>query len=167
MEENRSIKEILDLFKELWPQTFTDPPQPLKIGIFQDILDSGLPAERPFSKREAEEGLRLYTIKRRYKKTLQVAGLARIDLDGQPAGEVSPEAAQSARAIVFAYEQAKKNKKQAKKQAKAEAAKKEQEQQAAAALVSKEAKEDKEVQQPKQVNVQYRRRRKIDQSKLG
>lgn len=174
MEKNRSIKEIQYLFKELWPQTFTELPQPLKIGIDKDILNSGLPAERPFSAREVKKGLHGYTTKIRYKKkALQAAGRARIDLDGQPAGEVSPEDAQSARDIVSAKEQANKKKKKEKKQAKSEAAaallaakvaKKEQEQQAAAALVSNEAKE---VQQPKQVNVQYRRRRKIDQSKLG
>lgn len=110
MEEitERTAKEIVQLFNELWPFTFITPqPAPLKIGIAQDIVDSGLPKDRPFSRHEIQKGLRLYCGVPKYKKKLRDAGRLRIDLDSNPAGQVSPEEAQKARDKLSAVEQAK------------------------------------------------------------
>ncbi len=68
---------------EHWPKAFK---RPLKIGVHHDILGT------PFSAEELSYGLRLVTGRERYLKRL-VAGATRYDLDGQPAGEVTPEAA--------------------------------------------------------------------------
>lgn len=122
MEEitERTSKEIVQLFNELWPFTFITPqPAPLKIGIAQDIVDSGLPKDRPFSRNEIQKGLRLYCGVPKYKKKLRDAGRLRIDLDSNPAGQVSPEEAQKARDKLEAVEQTKLDKARAKAEAEA------------------------------------------------
>ncbi|MBU2839508.1 hypothetical protein HF670_08020 [Acidithiobacillus thiooxidans] len=88
MEEiERSPKMMIAAFKALWPQTFVDQKlPPLKIGISKDILDSGLPKDRPFTALEIQKGLQHYCNLPKYKKGLRKEGRIRIDLDGQPAG---------------------------------------------------------------------------------
>lgn len=118
--EERTAKEIVQLFNELWPFTFITPqPAPLKIGIAQDIMDSGLPKDRPLSRHEIQKGLRLYCGVPKYKKKLRDAGRLRIGLDSNPAGQVSPEEAQKARDKLAAVEKTKLDKARAKAEAEA------------------------------------------------
>lgn len=121
MEEiERSPKMMISAFKELWPQIFVDQqPTPLKIGISKDILDSGLPKDCPFTAREIQKGLQRYCNVPKYKKGLRKEGRIRIDLDGQPAGQVSPEEAEKAREKLKSMEQAKLDKARAKAEAEA------------------------------------------------
>jgi ProP effector len=82
---------------EQFPQTFVaekhQPHRPLKWGIAADIA-----ARCPELKRRARgTALSVYTGRIAYLQSL-VAGAARIDLDGNPAGEVTAEEAEYAAA---------------------------------------------------------------------
>lgn len=170
MEEiERSPKMMIAAFKALWPQTFVDQkPPPLKIGISKDILDSGLPKDRPFTAREIQKGLQHYCNLPKYKKGLQKDGRIRIDLDGQPAGQVSPEEAEKAREKLKSMEQAKLDKARAKAEAEAAllAAKEAKKQRRAAERAAKKKQRHQQNRQ-RQVNVEYRRRRTIVPPKSG
>jgi ProP effector len=80
---------------ETFPQTFVlekfRPHRPLKIGINADIRTHCPAVER----RVLSVVLRVYTRRVMYLQGL-VAGAARIDLDGNPAGEVSVDEAEHA-----------------------------------------------------------------------
>jgi ProP effector len=82
---------------ECFPQTFVLekhlPHQPLKVGIAADI-----PARCPdLGRRTLGVALRYYVSRVMYLQGM-VTGAARIDLDGNPAGEVSAEDAEHAAA---------------------------------------------------------------------
>ena len=84
---------------EWFPQTFVLekylPHRPLKIGICPDIL-----ARCPFlTRRELGTVLGVYASRVMYLQSL-VAGAIRIDLDGNPAGEVSAADAEHAAATL-------------------------------------------------------------------
>ena len=85
----------LPVLIERWPRCFFAHPRnrrPLKIGIADDILAAGV-----LTNDELSLTLRVYTGHIRYLETC-VAGVSRIGLDGEPAGEeVSPAAAAHAR----------------------------------------------------------------------
>ncbi|WFU49162.1 ProQ/FinO family protein [Sinorhizobium terangae] len=81
---------------EKWPEAFnTRAPKPLKIGIREDIraLDHEL------SDHDLKRALRAYTKLERYLKSLR-AGAARVDLDGNPTGNVSEADAATAQALL-------------------------------------------------------------------
>ncbi|RRH78998.1 prop expression regulator, partial [Mesorhizobium tamadayense] len=81
-----------------WPASFNPKaPRPLRIGIHHDIrvLDIEL------SDDELRRALRAYTSMPRYLARLN-AGTVRVDLDGEPAGEVSDAEAASAKALLCA-----------------------------------------------------------------
>jgi len=65
--------------------------KPLKIGIDADLIAAGI-----LTRREARSALRCYTNRRMY-YVATVAGGRRFDLDGSPAGEVTPRAVEWAR----------------------------------------------------------------------
>ncbi|RUW71159.1 ProQ/FinO family protein [Mesorhizobium sp. M2A.F.Ca.ET.067.02.1.1] len=103
-------KSPAQLFRHLsakWPAAFNPKaPRPLRIGIHHDIrvLDGEL------SDDELRRALRAYTSMPRYLARLN-AGAVRVDLDGEPAGEVSDAEAASAKALLCA----RKNKEETKK----------------------------------------------------
>ncbi|TIV47470.1 MAG: prop expression regulator [Mesorhizobium sp.] len=103
-------KSPAQLFRHLsakWPAAFNPKaPMPLRIGIHNDIrvLDGEL------SDDELRRALRAYTSMPRYLARLN-AGAVRVDLDGEPAGEVSDAEAASAKALLCA----RKNKEETKK----------------------------------------------------
>ncbi|RWA79633.1 MAG: prop expression regulator, partial [Mesorhizobium sp.] len=90
-------KSPAQLFRHLsakWPAAFNPKaPKPLRIGIHHDIrvLDGEL------SDDELRRVLRAYTSMPRYLARLN-SGAVRVDLDGEPAGEVSDAEAASAKA---------------------------------------------------------------------
>ncbi len=79
---------------ERYPLCF-DPalPKPLKIGIRQDLIDAG------HEPQAVHLALCRYTRLRAYQRTL-IAGAVRVDLQGQPAGEVTAGEAAYAAAVV-------------------------------------------------------------------
>ena len=84
----QDIDTALALLTEAFPQTFVlekyRPHRPLKVGIAADI-----PARCPaVERRVLSAALSAYARRVMYLRTL-VAGAARVDLDGNPAGEVT------------------------------------------------------------------------------
>jgi sRNA-binding protein len=79
---------IIELLCGRFPQTFSRRgPQPLKVGVYGDVLAALGEAVEP---RDLQSALRFYTSNRGYLRALS-AGSYRIDLDGKPAGAVTPE----------------------------------------------------------------------------
>jgi ProP effector len=79
---------VLELLAATWPACFSiweKRRQPLKIGIHLDILAALDGAVTPA---ELSRALRFYVANNVYRSRL-VAGAARVDLNGEPAGEVT------------------------------------------------------------------------------
>jgi sRNA-binding protein len=87
------------------------PHRPLKVGIYHDLVALGL-----FRPSEAKQALRHYCCRLQYRRALAVGG-ERVDFSGAPAGEVTPDEIEHARAAVAKME--------VKRIAKAEAARQE------------------------------------------
>ena len=82
------IGATIKLLCERFPQTFSRRgPQPLKVGVYGDVLAALGEAVHP---RDLQSTLRAYTSNAGYLRAL-LAGACRIDLDGKPAGTVTPE----------------------------------------------------------------------------
>jgi ProP effector len=77
-----NVKEIVALLSEQFPLCFTltGEAKPLKIGIFQDLVEK-LQADPLLSKTQLRQALRVYTSSWRYLDAIK-EGVARIDLDG-------------------------------------------------------------------------------------
>jgi sRNA-binding protein len=80
---------IRDTLIERWPNCFKGPEQaklPLKIGIHRDI--KAIAPE--LSTKDLGTAIRSYVSDDQYRQAM-VAGAARFDLDGNPAGVVAPD----------------------------------------------------------------------------
>ena len=89
------IAAIIELLCGRFPRTFSRRgPQPLKVGVYSDVLAALGEAVRP---RDLQSALRAYTSNAGYLRVL-VAGACRIDLDGKPAGTVTAEDEKAAKA---------------------------------------------------------------------
>ncbi|OHV72650.1 ProQ/FINO family protein [Ensifer sp. LCM 4579] len=92
-------KSVSALFRHLaanWPAAFNpDTPKPLKVGIDREIraCDHGL------SEAELKRALRAYTKMDKYLASMR-PGAIRVDLDGNPSGEVSEADAAGAQGIL-------------------------------------------------------------------
>jgi ProP effector len=87
---DKNIQAVLELLAETWPAAFSiyeDRRRPLKIGIHHEILAALGGAITAIELRAA---LGCYVANPVYRARL-IAGAARIGLDGQPAGLVTPE----------------------------------------------------------------------------
>ena len=87
---DKNIQAVLELLAETWPATFSiyeNRRRPLKIGIHHEILAA---LDGAVSAAELSLALRYYVSNKVYKSRLAV-GAARIGLDGNPAGVVTPE----------------------------------------------------------------------------
>ncbi|MGQ7167530.1 RNA chaperone ProQ, partial [Escherichia sp. R-CC3] len=69
--------------------------RPLKIGIFQDLVDR-VAGEMNLSKTQLRSALRLYTSSWRYLYGVK-PGATRVDLDGNPCGELDEQHVEHAR----------------------------------------------------------------------
>ncbi|HBQ1993398.1 TPA: RNA chaperone ProQ [Klebsiella pneumoniae] len=79
------------LLAERFPQCFSaeGEARPLKIGIFQDLVER-VGGEMNLSKTQLRAALRLYTSSWRYLYGVK-AGAIRVDLDGNPCGELEEQ----------------------------------------------------------------------------
>jgi ProP effector len=94
-------QELIAALAGLFPAVFVaeqwKPHRPLKRGVHNDLIERGVLLAREC------RVLRLYVSRRMYQVAL-AAGGARYGLDGQPAGEVTPDEANTAKAAVAAIE---------------------------------------------------------------
>ena len=87
-----------------YPATFSpDTPAPLKIGTFHDLI-ARHPDLDPATLRRA---LKRYCERRAYQLALAREGAVRLDLDGNPAGEVAEDQRRFAKAKLAAWKRAK------------------------------------------------------------
>ena len=103
MENNEKItnsKELIAYLSELFPACFiaAGEARPLKIGIFQDLA-ARLADDTRVSKTLLRSALRQYTSSWRYLHGLR-PGVLRVDLDGNPAGELTEERVTHAKAAL-------------------------------------------------------------------
>lgn len=87
------INPLLDRLCAAFPACFNrTAPQPLKIGLGEEVMAlAGVhPALADLSRTQIRRALKVYTGAPAYRKALARGG-PRYDLDGQPAGEVTPE----------------------------------------------------------------------------
>ncbi|MCZ4294529.1 RNA chaperone ProQ [Vibrio sinaloensis] len=90
-EKLKNSKEVIAYIAECFPKCFTleGEAKPLKIGIFQDLADR-LSDDPKVSKTQLRAALRQYTSSWRYLHGVK-PGAVRVDLDGNPAGELDEE----------------------------------------------------------------------------
>ena len=90
---SQDVNSLLDRLREAFPACFSrTAPKPLKIGLGDELLAlAGVhPALTDLSRTQIRRALRVYTGSSAYRKALARGG-PRYGLDGQPAGEVTPE----------------------------------------------------------------------------
>ncbi|PWC12117.1 RNA chaperone ProQ [Brenneria corticis] len=92
-----SSKEVIALLAERFPLCFTaeGETRPLKIGIFQDLVERVSETDN-LSKTQLRSALRLYTSSWRYLYSVKL-GVQRVDLDGNPCGELEQQHVDHAR----------------------------------------------------------------------
>ena len=92
-----SSKEVIAFLAERFPQCFSaeGEARPLKIGIFQDLV-ARVEGEMSLSKTQLRSALRLYTSSWRYLYGIKL-GATRVDLDGNPCGELDEQHVEHAR----------------------------------------------------------------------
>ncbi len=92
-----SSKEVIAFLAERFPHCFSaeGEARPLKIGIFQDLVER-VEGEMNLSKTQLRSALRLYTSSWRYLYGIK-AGAPRVDLDGNPCGELDEQHVEHAR----------------------------------------------------------------------
>jgi len=92
-----SSKEVIAFLAERFPLCFSaeGEARPLKIGIFQDLV-ARVEGELSLSKTQLRSALRLYTSSWRYLHGIK-AGAIRVDLDGNPCGELDEQHVEHAR----------------------------------------------------------------------
>ena len=92
-----SSKEVIAFLAERFPLCFTaeGEARPLKIGIFQDLVER-VQGEENLSKTQLRSALRLYTSSWRYLYGVKV-GAERVDLDGNHCGVLEEQHVEHAR----------------------------------------------------------------------
>ncbi|NHI02037.1 MULTISPECIES: RNA chaperone ProQ [Oceanimonas] len=90
-EKLKNSKEVIAYLAERFPQCFVaaGEAKPLKIGIFQDLAER-MEDDPRVSRTLLRTALRQYTSSWRYLHGLK-AGMSRVDLDGNPCGELTQE----------------------------------------------------------------------------
>ena len=89
----QDVNPIIDRLVETFPACFSrKAPQPLKIGLGEEVMAlAGVhPALADLTRTRIRRALQVYTGASAYRKALAKGG-PRYGLDGQPAGEVTPE----------------------------------------------------------------------------
>ena len=89
----QDVNPIIDRLVETFPACFSrSAPKPLKIGLGEEVMAlAGVhPALADLTRTRIRRALNVYTGAPAYRRAL-VKGGPRYDLDGQPAGEVTPD----------------------------------------------------------------------------
>ncbi len=99
-EKLKNSKEVIAYIAECFPKCFTleGEAKPLKIGIFQDLAER-LNEDEKVSKTQLRAALRQYTSSWRYLHGVK-PGAVRVDLDGNPCGELEEEHVEHAKATL-------------------------------------------------------------------
>ena len=99
-EKLANSKEVIAYIAERFPKCFIleGEAKPLKIGIFQDLAER-LSDDSKVSKTQLRAGLRQYTSSWRYLHGVK-PGASRVDLDGNPCGELEEEHVEHAKATL-------------------------------------------------------------------
>lgn len=99
-EKLKNSKEVIAYIAECFPKCFTleGEAKPLKIGIFQDLAER-LSEDEKVSKTQLRAALRQYTSSWRYLHGVKT-GATRVDLDGNPCGELEEEHVEHAQAAL-------------------------------------------------------------------
>ncbi|PQJ89163.1 MULTISPECIES: RNA chaperone ProQ [Aliivibrio] len=99
-EKLANSKEVIAYIAERFPKCFIleGEAKPLKIGIFQDLSER-LSDDPKVSKTQLRAGLRQYTSSWRYLHGVK-PGASRVDLDGNPCGELEEEHIEHAKATL-------------------------------------------------------------------
>lgn len=90
-EKLKDVKEVIAYLVERFPKCFTleGEAQPLKIGLFQELAEC-LAEDEKVSKTQLRQAIRRYTNSWRYLRGSK-PGAVRVDLDGNPCGELEQE----------------------------------------------------------------------------
>ncbi|WP_105461948.1 ProQ/FINO family protein [Escherichia coli] len=92
----RKNRRRVNRLTELWPDLFSrEAPKPLKVGIFDDLMQDLAVRGLAFGPGALRATLASYAQSPRYYRAL-MAGGARYDLKGQPCGDVTPQEQQDA-----------------------------------------------------------------------
>ncbi|EKA1090725.1 TPA: proQ/FINO family protein [Escherichia coli] len=92
----RKNRRRVNRLTEMWPDLFNrEAPKPLKVGIFDDLMQDIAVRGLTFGPGALRATLASYAQSPRYYRAL-MAGGARYDLKGQPCGEVTPQEQQEA-----------------------------------------------------------------------
>ena len=89
----QDVNPIIDRLLEAFPACFSrSVPKPLKIGLGEELMAlAGVhPALADLTRTQIRRALKVYTGAAAYRRALAKGG-PRYGLDGQPAGEVTPE----------------------------------------------------------------------------
>ena len=102
---NLAVDAAIALLAETWPAAFFEYERrrvPIKVGIRDDILAA---LDGAITPEELGAALRRYTGNRHYLRALAfpAAGAARVDLDGNPCGEITKEQAARAAGLLAFY----------------------------------------------------------------
>ncbi|MCS0351150.1 RNA chaperone ProQ [Vibrio ordalii] len=99
-EKLKNSKEVIAYIAECFPKCFTleGEAKSLKIGIFQDLAER-LNEDSKVSKTQLRAALRQYTSSWRYLHGVKL-GATRVDLDGNPCGELEEEHVEHAQAAL-------------------------------------------------------------------
>ncbi|EFI4648244.1 proQ/FINO family protein [Escherichia coli] len=110
----RKNRRRVNRLTEMWPDLFNrEAPKPLKVGIFDDLMQDIAARGLTFGLGALRATLASYAQSPRYYRAL-IAGGARYDLKGQPCGEVTPQEQQEAETRLAALNE--KRKRQATKE---------------------------------------------------
>ena len=113
--QRKNRRRIIRL-TELWPDLFsTEAPKPLKVGIFDDLMQDIASRGMMFGKGTLRATLASYAQCPRYYRAL-MAGGPRYDLKGQPCGEVTAPEQQDAETRLMALNEKRKRQQQAAKE---------------------------------------------------
>ena len=95
---------------ELWPELFSlESPKPLKVGIFEDLIQDIAVRALAFGSGALRAALASYAHSPRYYRALMAGGV-RYDLNSQPCGEVTQQEQQDAEARLMALKEKRKRK---------------------------------------------------------
>ncbi|EFB8333798.1 TPA: ProQ/FinO family protein [Escherichia coli] len=92
----RKNRRRVNRLTEMWPDLFNrEAPKPLKVGIFDDLMQDIAVRGLAFGPGALRATLASYAQSPRYYRALMAGGV-RYDLKGQPCGEVTPQEQQEA-----------------------------------------------------------------------